>query len=143
MKMTNYLKQTLLLIFLVTFASPMLYAQANSYLNKEQQEQMNEKRDALKAKLNLSSDQSKKFDEITKQNRMEAKAKLEALPADASKQARREIMQSSALKADGEIMAILTKDQQKIYKEEKETMKKERQEKNKQKKAGKGNFTAG
>jgi hypothetical protein len=104
---------------------------------------MNEKRDALKAKLNLSSDQSKKFDEITKQNRMEAKAKLEALPADASKQARREIMQSSALKADGEIMAILTKDQQKIYKEEKETMKKERQEKNKQKKAGKGNFTAG
>jgi hypothetical protein len=52
-------------------------------------------------------------------------------------------MQSSALKADGEIMAILTKDQQKIYKEEKETMKKERQEKNKQKKAGKGNFTAG
>ena len=94
--MTNYLKQTLLLIFLVTFASPILFAQANGYLNKEQQEQMNEKRDALKAKLNLSSDQSKKFDEITKRNRMEAKAKLEALPADASKQERREIMQSSA-----------------------------------------------
>jgi len=143
MKMTNYLKQTLLLIFLVTFASPILFAQANGYLNKEQQEQMNEKRDALKAKLNLSSDQSNKFDEITKRNRMEAKTKLEALPADAGKQARREIMLSSALKADGEIMAILTKDQQVIYKEEKENMKKERQEKNKQKKAGKGNFTAG
>lgn len=143
MKTTNYLKQILLLLFLVTFVSPMLFAQANKELNKEQQEQMKEKRDALKAKLNLSSDQSKKFDEITKRNRMEAKAKLEALPADASKQARREIMQSSALKADGEIMEILTKDQQVIYKEEKENMKKERQEKNKQKKAGKGNFTAG
>lgn len=143
MKTTNYLKQILLLLFLVTFVSPMLFAQANKELNKEQQEQMKEKRDALKAKLNLSSDQSKKFDEITKRNRMEAKAKLEALPADASKQARREIMQSSALKADGEIMEILTKDQQVIYKQEKENMKKERQEKNKQKKAGKGNFTAG
>jgi hypothetical protein len=143
MKKTSYLKQILLLLFLVSFASPMLIAQVNNGSKKEQQEQMKEKRDALKAKLNLSSEQSKKFDEITNQNRKEAKAKLEALPADASKQARREIMQSAALKADAEIMAILTNEQQAIYKEEKESIKKERQEKNKQKKAGKGNFTAG
>jgi hypothetical protein len=143
MKKTSYLKQILLLLFLVSFASPMLIAQVNNGSKKEQQEQMKVKRDALKVKLNLSSEQSKKFDEITNQNRMEAKAKLEALPADASKQARREIMQSAALKADAEIMAILTNEQQAIYKEEKESIKKERKEKNKQKKAGKGNFTAG
>lgn len=139
MKITNFLKQILLLTLLGFFSNSMVLGQAK----KEQQAEMKEKKEALKAKLNLSSDQSSKFDEITKRNRMEAKAKLDALPADASKEAKREIMRSSASKADEEIMSILTEDQRVIYKQEKENMKKEMKEKNKQKKAGKGNFTAG
>lgn len=98
---------------------------------------LQEKRDSLKLVLKLSDTQSKQFDEITAKHRNEARQKAQSLPADASPKEKRDIMKTAMENADAEIMAILTPEQQKIFKQEKEKMKAQMQSKAKEKRGKK------
>ncbi len=98
---------------------------------------LQEKRDSLKLMLKLSESQSKQFDEITAKHRAEAKTKAQSLPADASPKEKRDIMKAAMESADAEIMAMLTPEQQKIFQQEKEKMKAQRQSKAKEKRGKK------
>ena len=113
------------------------YAQEKPRGDGQNKAKMEEKKNELKAKLNLSASQSEQFDAIAKKNREEARQKIQALPADATQKEKRQIMKASMEKADAEIIAILNPEQQKIFSAEKEKMKNENKEKAKKKRAGK------
>ncbi len=89
-------------------------------------EEMKKKAEELKVKLNLSEPQAKMYDEILKRNREDARKQMMALPEDAPRSQRGEIMKKSLANADMEILEILDTEQQTIYKAEKEKMKEEK-----------------
>ncbi|MFY8019919.1 MAG: hypothetical protein ACOVP1_01930 [Bacteroidia bacterium] len=113
--------------------------QVNAQKNKqEKRQEMKANAQAFKEKLNLTPEQQTKIKEIRKRYRDEIKAKLTANP-NASKEEKRKLMKQAMESADVEINALLTTEQQNIYKAEKERRIKERREKMKEKKGeGKG-----
>ncbi len=127
MKKTIVLLIGLFVIFLSLNAS----AQNNK---AEKRKEIKAKGQEFKDKLNLTDDQMVKMKEIRKKTREEVKAKLTANP-NASKEEKRKMMREAMVSADQEITAILTPEQQVIYKEEKEKRKQERIKKMKQNKA--------
>lgn len=133
------MKSLFLMASLVCLLSLVQTAKAQPPAGMEQgkREEMKKKADELKAKLNLSEPQAAKYDEILKRNREEARTKMMALPEDAPRSERGEIMKKYMEAADSEIFEILDTDQQTIYKAEKEKMKTEMAEKRKEKKKGK------
>ena len=113
--------------------------QVNAQKNKqEKRQEMKANAQAFKEKLNLTPEQQTKIKEIRKRYRDEIKAKLAANP-NASKEEKRKMMRQAMESADIEITALLTSEQQAIYKAEKERRIKERKEKMKERKGdGKG-----
>jgi hypothetical protein len=132
-------KKTMALIFclgILLIFNPLM-AQTGQGNGQGNREEMKKRSEELKVKLKLSPEQSAMYDKIISSNREEARTQMMALPEDASRLEKSEIMKKSMEKADGEILEILDGEQQKIYKEEKEKMKAEMKAKRDQKK-GKG-----
>ncbi|MDP1725894.1 MAG: hypothetical protein Q8M15_03855 [Bacteroidota bacterium] len=102
----------------------------------EKREEMKAKVAEIEAKLNLAPEQAAKIKEIKQRNTDEAKGKIMALPADASREDRMKIMKEAMDNADQEILEILNSEQQAIYKAEKEKLKEEMKEKRKSRKRG-------
>ena len=124
----------LLALFAIMMSSN-LYAQKHK---QERKQEMKANAQAFKEKLNLTPEQQTKIKEIRKRYRDEVKAKLAANP-NASKEEKRKMMRQAMESADIEITALLTSEQQAIYKAEKERRIKERKEKMKERKGdGKG-----
>lgn len=101
-------------------------------MNPTKREEMKKKAEELKVKLNLSEQQGKMYDDILKRNTEQAKKQMMALPEDAPKSDRGNIMKKSLANADIEILEILDSEQQLIYKSEKEMMKEKMVEKRKE-----------
>lgn len=95
-------------------------------MDPTKREEMKKKAEELKVKLNLSEPQAKMYDEILKRNREDARKQMMALPEDAPRSERGDIMKKSLANADLEIMEILDSEQQTLYKAEKEKMKEEK-----------------
>ncbi len=126
----------LIVMFFIIFTVAVNFDSLAQKSKMEKRKEMKAKGQEFKDKLKLTDDQMVKLKEIRKRSREEVKAKLAANP-NASKEEKRKMMRSSIEAADIEIMAILTPEQQVIYREEKEKRKQERIEKMKQNKAKK------
>jgi Spy/CpxP family protein refolding chaperone len=129
----------LIVMFFIIFTVAVNFDSLAQKSKMEKRKEMKAKGQEFKDKLKLTDDQMVKLKEIRKKSRDEVKAKLAANP-NATKEEKRKIMRSAVEAADIEIMAILTPEQQVIYKQEKEKRKQERIEKMKQNKGkNKGN----
>jgi Spy/CpxP family protein refolding chaperone len=126
----------LIVMFFIIFTVAVNFDSLAQKSKMEKRKEMKAKGQEFKDKLKLTDDQMVKLKEIRKRSREEVKAKLAANP-NATKEEKRKMMRSSIEAADIEIMAILTPEQQVIYREEKEKRKQERIEKMKQNKANK------
>lgn len=126
----------LIVMFFIIFTVAVNFDSLAQKSKMEKRKEMKAKGQEFKDKLKLTDDQMVKLKEIRKRSREELKAKLAANP-NATKEEKRKMMRSAIEAADIEIMAILTPEQQVIYKEEKEKRKQERIEKMKQNKAKK------
>ena len=128
-------KITLFLLGFGLLLNIQAFAQKHKQVRKQE---MKANAQAFKEKLNLTPEQQTKIKEIRKRYRDEVKAKLAANP-NASKEEKRKMMRQAMESADIEITALLTSEQQAIYKAEKERRIKERKEKMKERKGdGKG-----
>ncbi len=129
----------LIVMFFIIFTVAVNFDSLAQKSKMEKRKEMKAKGQEFKDKLKLTDDQMVKMKEIRKKTKDEVKAKLAANP-NATKEEKRKIMRSAVEAADIEIMAILTPEQQVIYKQEKEKRKQERIEKMKQNKGNnKGN----
>jgi Spy/CpxP family protein refolding chaperone len=128
----------LIVLFFIIFTVAVNFDSSAQKSKSEKRKEMNAKGQEFKEKLKLTDDQMVKLKEIKQRKREEVKAKLAANP-NASKEEKRKMMRDAMVSADQEITAILTPEQQVIYKEEKEKRKNERIAKMKEKRAqGKG-----
>ncbi|MFY8108576.1 MAG: hypothetical protein ACOVO9_06275 [Bacteroidia bacterium] len=129
----------LIVMFFIIFTVAVNFDSLAQKSKSEKKKEMKAKGQEFKDKLKLTDDQMVKMKEIRKKTRDDIKAKLTANP-NATKEEKRKMMKSALEAADIEIMAVLTPEQQVIYKEEKEKRKQERIEKMKQNKGkNKGN----
>ncbi len=127
--MKNLIRITLLFICL-GFAQ-ITFAQGDPNMDPTRREEMKKKNEEFKAKLKLSAPQAAKYEEIVKRNREVAKGKMMALPEDAPRSERGDIMRKAMEDADQEIMEILDSEQQAIFKAEKTKMLEERKKQKK------------
>ncbi len=123
----------LIVMFFIIFTVAVNFDSLAQKSKIENRKEMKAKAQEFKDKLKLTDEQMEKMKGIRKRTRDEVKSKLSANP-NATKEEKRKMMRSAIEAADIEIMAILTPEQQVIYKEEKEKRKQERIEKMKQNK---------
>ena len=126
MKKTKRLIAIAFLVCIFTLVQTAKAQTGKPGMDPAKREEMKKKAEELKVKLNLSEPQAKMYDEILKRNRDEARKQMMALPENAPRSQRSEIMKKSLANADMEIMEILDTEQQTIYKAEKEKMKEEK-----------------
>ncbi len=127
--MKNIIRIGLFILCLGLFQNAM--AQGDPSMDPSRREEMKKKNEEFKAKLKLSAPQAAKYDEIVKRNREVAKGKMMALPEDAPRSERGDIMRKAMEDADQEIMEILDSEQQAIFKAEKTKMLEERKKQKK------------
>jgi translation initiation factor 2B subunit (eIF-2B alpha/beta/delta family) len=132
MKKSKKLIAMAILICLFSLVQTVKAQEAGPKMDPTKKEEMKKKAEELKVKLNLSEQQGKMYDEILKRNREQAKKQIMALPENAPRSDRGDIMKKSLANADIEILEILDSEQQLIYKTEKEKMKEKMIEKRKE-----------